>query len=67
MPRRTKSPLYPIALSANALAQCLDIHSRKVYAAIKDGALPVYENGKSRRILVSDVVDWVRTWKRSPR
>jgi hypothetical protein len=59
-----KKNLFPIALSATALARALQIRPEKVLGAIRDLELPAYQNGKARRVLVVDAVAWVRTWKR---
>jgi hypothetical protein len=57
--------MFPIALSPAALADALGIDRRKVDHAIKHQSLSVYQLGASRRILVADAVDWVRTtWKK---
>jgi hypothetical protein len=60
-----KRSLFPIALSATALARALQIRPEKVLAAVRDLELPAYVNGKARRILVVDAVAWVRTWTRA--
>jgi hypothetical protein len=59
-----KKNLYPVALSATSLARALQIRPEKVLAAIRDGDLPAYQLGVSRRVLIDDAVKWVRTWKR---
>lgn len=62
MPRQTKHPKVFLALSPAAVATALCIAPRKVYEAIADEKLPVFVNGLSRRILVSDLEHWVRSW-----
>lgn len=61
MPYRRVTPLFPVALSANSLADCLGIHRTKVLAAINSGELPVYKKAMARRILVEDAVRWIKT------
>jgi hypothetical protein len=66
MPRASKTPPFPIALSASRLAQALDINSRDVLNAIKARELPVYQLGTKRRVLVDDAVRWIRDFWRVP-
>jgi excisionase family DNA binding protein len=58
--------LFPIARSVESACECLDgIHHSYVRAAVRSGALPVYRLGTKRRVLVADLIAWVRTeWKR---
>ena len=62
MPRVTKNPIVLLALSPAATATALGIRADEVAAGIASGALPVYVRGLKRRILVSDVEAFVRSW-----
>jgi hypothetical protein len=66
MPTRVREfLLFPVAMSPAACAEALQIHRRKIDRAIRFEGLPVYQNGSERRVLVQDLVDWVRrTWKK---
>jgi excisionase family DNA binding protein len=64
MPRVTKHPHAFLAMSPDALANAIGVSTRKVRDAILAGALPVYQNGTQRRILISDAEAWVRSWHR---
>jgi excisionase family DNA binding protein len=56
--------LFPIAVSVAEVADSLGVERREIYRAIKEHGLPVYRHGTKRRILVADVVAWIRaTWK----
>jgi excisionase family DNA binding protein len=60
-------PLYPIAVSPTMAAHVLGIHKDKIYSAINDGELSIYTLGAQRRVLIADIVDWIRaTWNREP-
>lgn len=73
MPRPRKSPLFPIALSAESAAIALAVPARWIRQQIELGVLPAYTVAGCRaRILVADLVDLVRAQprhfkKRSPR
>jgi hypothetical protein len=62
MPRANLSPLFPIALSPQRLAQALEINPRVVLAAIRANELPVHQLGTKRRVLVGDAVEWIREY-----
>lgn len=64
MPRRARTrALFPIALSASAAADALSVPLRKVQRALDNGELIGYAAGGNRtRILVVDLVEWVRSW-----
>jgi excisionase family DNA binding protein len=64
MARKRITPLFPIGISVARAAECLEVHRAKIDAAIKAGELRLYQHGVARRILVADLVEWVRTtWK----
>ena len=70
MARQRAFRLFPLALSPQGVSDALGIHRGKIDAAIHAGELAVYQHGAQRRILVCDVVDWIRdlkntgTWRR---
>jgi excisionase family DNA binding protein len=52
----------PIAVSVNEAAKALRIHRRKIDAALASGELHAYRiGGNSRRLLTSEIADWVRS------
>ena len=51
--------LWPILLSVSELAAAMSCDRRIVYAMIENG-LPLYKIGVKRKILVSDVVPYIR-------
>jgi excisionase family DNA binding protein len=52
-------------MSVTELSDALGIERRVIYDAIKNHGLPVYRHGVKRRVLIADVVNWIRaTWKR---
>jgi hypothetical protein len=58
--------LFPIALSASALARALQINKTKVLRAVRDGEVDCYSLGTAKRILVADAIEWIKTtWKRN--
>lgn len=70
MPRTR--PIFPVAVSIQAVSDALDIPRRVVAEAVMAAELPAYRGpGKRIRITVADLTDWVRTWpratKRSPK
>jgi hypothetical protein len=66
MPYRQKKPVPMTAMSPSMLATSLKIDQRHVAEGIISGALPVFQKGLSRRILLSDAERWVRGWKTAP-
>lgn len=50
--------LWPIMLSVSELAAAMKCDRRVVYAMIRSG-LPLYRIGVKRRVLVSDVLDFI--------
>jgi hypothetical protein len=65
MPRIRKKPMWPIALSPAAAAECLGIPRQTVMDAVKNLELQVFQKGLARRILTLDLEKWVReTWKK---
>jgi hypothetical protein len=66
MPCARKTPLFPVALSPNRSAEVLGIRADQIQEAIRVGDLIVYQKGLKRRVLVEDLVAWVRnTWEGS--
>jgi excisionase family DNA binding protein len=59
-----KHRLFPVALSTKGAADSLSLRVAKVAAAVKSGALKSYRHGNQRRILVVDLIEWVRSWER---
>jgi excisionase family DNA binding protein len=57
-----KARLFPVALSQRAAGEALGIEPREIHAAIRDGELLAYKRGTHVRVLVEDLVAWVRTW-----
>jgi len=62
--KRKGHRLYPIALSPAQASEALQIQPEEVTAAIKTGKLVAYPIGARRRVLVVDLVEWVRTWSK---
>jgi excisionase family DNA binding protein len=62
MPRTSKTPLFPVAISPARAGEVLGVRLEKVHDAIREGALPCYQLGAKRRVLIADLVEWVRTW-----
>jgi excisionase family DNA binding protein len=56
-----KTRLFPIALSVNGAAEAMSLPRRKLRDAIRDGHLIAYQNGTHVRVLVEDLVAWVKT------
>lgn len=64
MPRERVTPLWPIALAPARLADVLQVHRSVIDRAIAAGDLTVFQHGSARRILIADVVLWIKTtWK----
>jgi hypothetical protein len=58
--------LFPIALSFDAVAEALQIPRHVIHDAIYTTAeLRAFECGQCRRVLVEDLVAWVKTWPRA--
>ncbi len=55
---RTSSRLWPIMLSVSELAAAMHVDRRVVYAMV-EGGLPLYRIGVKKRVLVSDVLDFI--------
>ncbi|WLA39470.1 helix-turn-helix domain-containing protein [Bradyrhizobium elkanii] len=53
-------PEVTIALSPAGVADAIGISRDVITAAIRSGALPVYECGNKRRCLVAEVEAWIR-------
>lgn len=61
MSRPRKSPLYPVALSAESAAIALAVPARWIRQQVELGRLPAYTLAGCRaRILVADLVELVR-------
>lgn len=53
----------PIAVSVETASRLLDLDRRKIARAVRSGELNTYQNGKSVRLIVSDIEAWIRdTW-----
>ena len=65
MSERNKHPICIVALAPNAVATAIGISTDKVRKAILAGDLKVYQHGQARRILVSDVETWIRSWRKT--
>jgi hypothetical protein len=64
MPRARVTPLFPVAVAPARAAECLGVRRAAIDEAIRAGELIVYQKGLKRRVLVEDLVAWVRnTWK----
>ena len=64
MPHHRKVPLWPVAVAPARASEIIGVHRKVIARATADGSLRVYEHGKARRILVCDLVDWVKsTWR----
>jgi hypothetical protein len=61
MPRVCKRPVCYLALSPNACAVALGIRPEQIREAINNELLPVHCIGAKRKILVTDLENWVRT------
>jgi hypothetical protein len=62
--RARVTPLFPIAVSVSRAAECLGVDRAVIDEAVRMGHLIVYQRGLKRRILVEDLVRWVRTtWR----
>jgi excisionase family DNA binding protein len=68
MPRKLRCrPLWPLALSVEEISTALHIPPTTVRAAIRSGELAAYKKGVRVVILVTDIVEWVKTWERHGR
>jgi hypothetical protein len=64
MRTRDRNRLWPIALSIQDAATCLQIPRTKIYSAIKNGELECFQHAAHRRLLVSSIELWIRRyWK----
>lgn len=58
-----ENAIKPIAVSAETASRLLDLDRRKIARAVRSGELKTYQNGKSVRLIVSDIEAWIRdTW-----
>lgn len=60
MARRTVKPLFPIALTVHETALALGIPRDDLMIDVRLGRIPLYQKGLQTRLLVTDVVDYVR-------
>ncbi|UGX93682.1 helix-turn-helix domain-containing protein [Bradyrhizobium barranii subsp. barranii] len=59
-----KVEAQPIALSLLQAAELLGVHERHILNAVRSHELPAYQRGIAVRVLMTDLVDWVREhWK----
>jgi excisionase family DNA binding protein len=65
MPRIPKRRLHAIACSPAEAANQIGIGVHKVQRAIREGLLPCYQLGLKRRVLVVELIEWVRTWPKA--
>jgi excisionase family DNA binding protein len=59
------SPVTPtslIAVSPQQAAAALGLHVECIYEALRDRRLVARMYGTKRRIAVSDLIDWQRSW-----
>jgi hypothetical protein len=64
MPRERRTSLFPVAVSPARAADALGIRAEEINEAIKHGELHCYVKGIRRRVLIADLVEWVRHyWK----
>lgn len=60
-----ENAIKPIAVSVETASRLLDLDRRKIARAVRSGELKTYQNGKSVRLIVSDIESWIRTtWPR---
>jgi len=52
--------LWPIWLSVSELGRALGLERKVIYEWIRLGGLPVYKIGTKRKILIEDVVAFIR-------
>jgi len=57
---RTSPRLFPILLSVADASRALGVDRARLYAAIRAGHLALFRDGVKKRILVADLVEWVR-------
>ena len=64
MPRERRTTLFPIAVSPAMAADALGIRAEQIQDAITRGELHCYVKGVRKRVLIADLVEWVRNyWK----
>lgn len=58
-----ENAIKPIAVSVETASRLLDLDRRKIARAVRSGELKTYQNGKSVRLIVSEIEAWIRdTW-----
>jgi hypothetical protein len=63
--RRHVGPVTKIAMSPTKISTATGLRlDRVISPAIKSGELPCYVIGNHRRVLISDVEAWLRTYPR---
>ncbi len=62
-----KNSLFPVAVSVHQAAACLGIRVEVVQAAVRNFEVTCYRapTGSRKKILVQDLVKWVKTWRRA--
>lgn len=61
MSRRTVKPLFPIALTVAEAALALGMDRPSLTQEIRLGRIPLYQKGLQSRLLVTDIVEYVRS------
>ncbi len=62
MPRQSRTPLMPWAVSPAQLATLLQISPARVYEAIRRGEMRVFERGLARRVTVWEAIYWLENY-----
>ena len=58
------TPIMPLAVSVLRAAAMLDVRRQVIDEAVKLGHLRVYQHGNARRILIEDIVEWIKNeWR----
>ncbi len=66
MGRPLKNRLFPVALSLSQAATCLGVSRETIVEGVRTNQLPYFHapTGSRKRVLVADLVAFVRTWRR---
>jgi excisionase family DNA binding protein len=59
-PMAAKPRLFPITLNVSHAAAACGVSRRVLYEANRAGHLAIYRYGPARRIVVSDLVEWIK-------
>jgi hypothetical protein len=62
MTRPRKLPLANVSHSPAACAAALDIRADYLHEAVANKVLPSFKLGNQTRVLIVDLIAWVRTW-----